>query len=143
MEELDYWDRLANLHLYSQERRRERYSIIFVWKIAQQLVQGYNMDFVQNPRRGRLALVHQASPQASPPAVKRAREASLQVRGSKLFNLIPKELRDMSGTVLQFKARLDKWLASVPDQPTVSGRQRAAQTNSLLDQVPMHHENIF
>ena len=142
MEELDYWDRLAILHLYSQERRRERYSIIFVWKIAQQLVQGYNMDFVQNLRRGRLALVHQASPQASPPAVKRAREASLQVRGSKLFNLIPKELRDMSGAVLQFKARLDKWLSSVPDQPTVSGRQRAAQTNSLLDQVPMHHENI-
>ena len=139
MEGLDYWDRLANLHLYSQERRRERYCIIFVWKIAQQLVQGYNMDFVHNPRRGRLALVHQASPQTSTPAVKKARDASLQVKGSKLFNLIPKELRDMSGTVLQFKGRLDKWLSSVPDQPTVNGRQRVAQTNSLLDQVPMHH----
>ena len=72
------------------------------------------------------------------PAVRKATEASLPVKGANLFNLIPKELRDMTGTALQFKAGLDKWLTNIPDQPTVNGRQRAAKTNSLLDQVPMH-----
>jgi hypothetical protein len=28
---LDYWERLHSLHLYSQERRRERYQIILLW----------------------------------------------------------------------------------------------------------------
>ena len=135
--DMDYWDRLSMLQIYSQERRRERYAVIFIWKIAQQLVKGYTLEFSQHQRRGRLAAVHHV-PSNLPPAVAKAREASLPVKGSKLFNLIPKELRDMHGTVLQFKAGLDKWLATLPDQPTVNGNQRAAKTNSLLDQVPMH-----
>ena len=76
MEELDYWDRLASLRMYSQERRRERYSIIFIWKIAQQLVQGYSISFSASPRRGRLADVH-ALPLHAVPAVRKAREGSL------------------------------------------------------------------
>ena len=115
----------------------QRYSIIFIWKIAQQLVMGYTMGFVDNPQRGRLAEGQHLSNQL-PLAVRNAREASLPVKGAKLFNMIPKELRDMTGAALQFKAGLDKWLANIPDQPTVNGRQRAAMTNSLLDQVPMH-----
>ena len=57
MGDKDYWERLAELHMYSQERRRERYSIIFLWKVAQHLVSGYKIEFVQNPRRDRLAVV--------------------------------------------------------------------------------------
>ena len=142
MSDLDYWERLASLKILSQERRRERYRVIFVWKITQELVQGYSMNFVTNPRLGRLAVVHQVVATA-PLAVRKAREASLSVKGAKLFNIIPKDIRDMSGTVPQFKAALDNWLASIPDQPTVSGRQRAALTNSLLDQVPMHQSVNF
>ena len=37
---LDYWERLNSRHLYSQKRRRERYQIIFLWKVAHELVQG-------------------------------------------------------------------------------------------------------
>ena len=98
------------------------------------------MDFVHHPRRGRLATVNPAA-KTSPAAVKTARDASLKVKGSRLFNLIPKELRDMTGTVVQFKAGLDSWLSTVPDQPTVPDRQRPAETNSLLHQVPMHLKN--
>ena len=136
MEELDCWERLAALQIYSQERRRERYAVIFLWKVAQQFVQGFNVDFVTSPRRGRLSVVRPLV-QNAPLAVRKAREASLQVKGAKLFNLIPKVLRDMTGTVVQFKAGLDSWLSLIPDQPTVSGRQRAAQTNSLVDQVQL------
>ena len=136
---LDYWERLQSLRLYSQERRRERYQIIFLWKVAQGLVQGYQANFVQNARRGRLM---QLSPlcNKAPASVKRARESSLQVRGAKLFNCIPREIRDtFTGTPDQFKAKLDSWLSTIPDQPTVPGRQRAAASNSLLDQVDLQN----
>ena len=32
---LDYWERLSSLNMYSQERSRERYQIIFIWKVSQ------------------------------------------------------------------------------------------------------------
>ena len=47
LEELDYWERLQELHLYSQERRRERYMVIFLWKLSQGLVKGYKVNFQQ------------------------------------------------------------------------------------------------
>ena len=31
---LSYWEKLQELRLYSQERRRERYQVIFLWKIS-------------------------------------------------------------------------------------------------------------
>ena len=132
---LDYWDRLRELKIFSQERRRERYQIIFIWKIAQGLVQGYHASFVHSDRRGRQMQLAPLCNQA-PASVRKARESSLQVRGARLFNCIPRELRDTStGTPEQFKAKLDAWLSSIPDQPTVPGRQRAAASNSLIDQV--------
>ena len=135
MANLDYWDRLSSLKLYSQERRRERYQMVFLWKVAQGLVHGYQATFYQSDRRGRLM---QLAPlcNSAPAAVKRARESSLQVRGAKLFNCMPRVLRDtFTGTPEQFKFSLDKWLSTIPDQPTVPGRQRSAASNSLLDQL--------
>ena len=132
---MDYWQRLASLSLYSQERRRERYQIIFLWKVAQGLVQGYKATFTTNDRRGRLMVLAPLCNQA-PTAVKNARESSLQVRSAKLFNSITRDIRDtMTGTTEMFKNRLDDWLSRIPDQPTIPGRQRAASSNSLLDQV--------
>ena len=42
---LSYWEKLQKLGSYSQERRRERYLVIFIWKISQGLVSGYDMSF--------------------------------------------------------------------------------------------------
>ena len=70
--------------------------------------------------------------------MKRAREATLAVKGVALFNLCPKGLRDMASEHQdRFKDNLDAWLSEIPDQPTTPGCQRAATTNSLLDQIPM------
>ena len=137
MEGLDYWERLQSLHLYSQERRRERYCIIFLWKVAQGLVQGYKATFMTSPRRGRLMQVRPLCSRAAT-SVKKARESSLQVKGAQLFNTIPRALRDITaGSPAQFKLQLDQWLATIPDQPTIPGRPRAASSNSLLDQAPL------
>ena len=94
----------------------------------------YSPSFYTSPRRGSLFHIHPYRPQ-----VKRAREASLKVKGTKLFNLIPQYLRDMTvgvGSQDQFKHALDDWLHTIPNQPTIAGRQRPTSSNSLLDQIP-------
>ncbi len=73
----------------------------------------------------------------APSLVQRARGRSLQVRGVRLFNLLPASLRNENGGFDLFKNHLDAFLSSVPDQPTMPGLARAAATNSLLDQLPL------
>ena len=68
--------------------------------------------------------------------MRNAVEASMQVNGAKLFNLLPHHLHDQeTGTIASFKLELDKWLETIPDQPYIPDRQRAAASNSLLDQA--------
>ena len=52
----------------------------------------------------------------------------LGIKGSRLFNLLTDPIRNMKGcSVDQFKAALDTFLATVPDQPTTEGTSRAAK----------------
>ena len=137
MEGLDYWERLKALQMYSQERRRERYLIIYIWKLAMGLVKGYKIEFSHSPRRGWSA-IPKTIVQETPSSVRKAREGSLAVKGAALFNICPRGLRDMASDHQdRFKQNLDSWLSEIPDQPTIPGCQRAAISNSLLHQVPM------
>ena len=135
---LNYWEKLSELKLYSQERRRERYQLIFIWKISQGMVSGYPMSFSHTMgRRGRYAIPNQVV-RAAPSVVQRARERSLGVKGAKLFNLLPDNLRSMNSQHIEtFKNHLDIFLSSIPDQPTMTGLGRAAESNSLLHQLPL------
>ena len=137
MEDMSYWERLHALNLYSQERRRERYLIVFLWKISQNLVNGYSVIFTNSARRGRLVVPNQVVASA-PAAVRRARESSLAVKFAKLFNLLPASIRNInSDNVNTFKCELDNFLSLVQDQPTIASQARAAETNSLLHQLQM------
>ena len=112
--------------------------ILFLWKIGEGLVRGYDVSFTENDRRGRMAVVKPYVRTAAA-YIRRAREASLGVKGCKLFNMLPVSLRNMRGTTLDsFKWELDKFLSSVPDQPTLACRQRSAETNSLLHQISLN-----
>ena len=143
LEEMDYWERLQDLKILSQERRRERYKVIFLWKISQGMVGGYNVTISSNERRGRTILPNQVVASA-PAAVRRARECSLGVKGARLFNLLPAHIRSMdSANVDNFKCELDVFLSMIPDQPTIPGHPRAAETNSLLHQIPLHFANVY
>ena len=53
---MNYWERLSHLRVYSQERRRERYQICFLWKETQGLIDGYEIKWQWSDRRGRLAV---------------------------------------------------------------------------------------
>ena len=51
--EIDYWERLKLLNLQSLQRRRERYLIIHVWKILNDVSPNdLNMEFFSHPRLG-------------------------------------------------------------------------------------------
>ena len=135
--QMNYWEKLSHLRVYSQERRRERYQICFLWKQSQGLIDGYSFKWQWSDRRGRLAIPTNI-PRNAPTKVKQARERSLGVHGARLFNLLPVNLRnENSGDFPLFKNHLDIFLSLVPDQPTTPGLVRAAGSNSLLDQVPL------
>ena len=96
---LNYWEKLATLRVYSQERRRERYQICFLWKLSQGLIEGYTINWQWSDRRGRVAMPNHI-PSSAPSMVKKARERSVGVHGAPLFNLLPKSLRNSEDFML-------------------------------------------
>ena len=140
MQGMSYWQQLSALSLYSLERRRERYILLYVWRILEGLSPNFcdpedgGIKVNWNNRRGRMCVVPAISRQASA-AVQRLRGTSFAIRGPKLFNTLPRELRNMTGcSVESFKSQLDKYLRSVPDEPQVPGYTacRRADSNSLI-----------
>ena len=141
MEGRNYWERLQDLKLSSQERRRERYQVFFIWKLSQNLVKGYNLEFKRDNRQGRLAIEKSISRRCAT-SVSNARQSTLAMKGVKIFNMLPKEIRDVNSLkVDSFKNCLDEYLSNVLDQPTIPGSGRAATTNSLLCQLPLMRIN--
>ena len=99
------------------------------------MVSGYSMEFsFDGGRRGRRRFP-KAVVLTAP-----SRERSLAVKGAKLFNLLPESLRGMNSEHVDFfKNHLDVFLSSIPDQQTHAGLGRAAETNSLLHQIPLFY----
>ena len=138
LSELNYWQRLQELGLYSLERRRERYVIIYVWKVLQGLVPNFaervTLTSYVNERRGRFCRVPSRIRQAMG-RVQTAREASLPLAGPGLFNCLPQETRNYGGSLEGFKRRLDTFLSTVPDTPRLPNYHLQANSNSIVRQV--------
>ena len=146
----DYWNRLRSLRLYSLERRRERYRIIYIWKILEDLVPNFTVEKDQvktttSLRNGRLCVIPSISRAAST-RVTSLREGSLCVNGAQLFNMLPKRIRNMTGVELpEFKKELDAFLATVPDEPQSPGYTdaRQAESNSLVHMIPTIQQGLL
>ena len=132
---LNYWERLKVLRLYSQERRRERYRIIYVWKIFEKLApsihDGDNDGIMKlHGRNGRLMKLPEVDNKI-PSAIQKIRDGSLTVHGANLFNCLPKAIRNLSNcNVLEFKSKLDSFLSGIPDEPRVTGYTQYCCSNS-------------
>ena len=136
--QLNYWERIKVLKLYSQERRMERYRILYAWKILEGFSPNCGLEAQNSDRRGREIKV---------PAVKSKgkfqtlREKSFQVHGAKLFNSLPKSIRNLTKiSVDEFKMKLDVLLQSIPDEPSLPGyipsacnQHSGSPSNSLID----------
>ena len=113
VDHLPYWDQLKKMKLFSQERRRERYMIIYVWRILEGQV-----PIISDSERGsiRTKLSQRLNENTRDrlgrkceiPCIKtnstkhtqNLREASLCVRCQKLFDILPKHLRDIKGCTI-------------------------------------------
>ena len=144
---VDYWQRLKTLHLYSLERRRERFTILYIYKIKIGLVPNLGLTFDNHPRTG--TKVTPKLNRKAPRWVTNIRQHTFYAKGPQLYNLLPKDLRTNESIdipdkihVTRFKTKLDKWMELIPDQPTIEEQGRAAATNSIIHQVPMHAGDI-
>ena len=138
-EYLSYGERLKYLQIYSLERRRDRYCIIYVWKVIQglapNLLGGDKIKCVDsNPRLGRYCQLPPLNKKA-PMYVQTMRENSFSVYGPRLYNELTPEIRNYNGTSETFKRKLDKYLASVKDRPHDPKEPKMAETNSIKDQI--------
>ena len=114
---MNYWERIKHLKMYSQERRAERYSIIYTWKVIEGLVPNCGVYSTQNERRGRECKIPALK---GSPAIRNMRDQSFQVRGPRLFNCLPRSIRNSTQiSVEDFKVKLDQFLAKLPDQPKI------------------------
>ena len=75
--------------------------------------------------------------------VKSLREQNFQDHGPQLFNALPKEIRNLQKISLDdFKAKLDQYLMTIPDQPKIGDlvpstceQFSAKPSNSIIDQA--------
>ena len=141
MRDLNYWERLEKLKMSSVERRRERFIVIYMYKILCRLVPNPGISFKRNERTGPHAAIFVPN-QNLPGYIKRVRHRSFTTIGPKLFNALPCKIRSFiapdgaNSVVLSFKTVLDNFLTLVPDQPNIDSQtNRAAGSNSLVDQI--------
>ena len=127
---LNYWERLAKLKLMSLQRRRERYSTIHVWKILSGVTSNdIGMTFKDHPRHGNIAKIA-ALNNRSQRSVASKYDNSFVIRAAKLWNTVPKDVKNAS-SLEAFKIALGDFLAKLPDNPPVKGYS-TANDNSLL-----------
>ncbi|XP_076061646.1 uncharacterized protein LOC143037393 [Oratosquilla oratoria] len=120
VQHLNYWDRLSQLKLYSLQRRRERYIIIYVWKILEGRVPNVGIVPNYHPRKGRLCYI--MGTVGSIQRVKTIKHNSFTHNGPRFFNCLPRDLWDQKDTSPEcFKRKLDKWLDGLPDHPPIPG----------------------
>ena len=139
----DYWQRLKCHRLYSLERRRERYCIIYVWKILEGIVPNLTgrskIVEKQSLRHGRLCGVPSLVT-GTKRKIQRLREGSFCVNGPKLFNALPSHLRNIDVEITSTsKKNCTRFCRLVADEPLYAGytAQRKADSKSLCYMIPI------
>ena len=128
LENLSYWDQLKKLNLMSLQRRRERFCIIYMWKILNcHAPNDISVSWHMNARLGFKASIPKVS---SMRKISSIFESSFSVNGPKLWNTLPK-VDNCEMDFNSFKSLLNSFLLSLPDEPSVSGYP-TRNNNSML-----------
>ena len=134
--EMSYWDVLKDLKLYSLQRRRERYRIIYLWSILEGLAPNPKPSQIYakfNSRLGRTCAI----PIVKSGPYQKLVWSSFAVHSARSFNCLPKvrNVTDCSKDV--FKNCLDKYLKTVADEPQIRGYTlfKHTDSNSLIDMI--------
>jgi hypothetical protein len=129
MKDLDYYERLKVLNLYSMERRRERYEILYIFKILNGLVPNIGLNSKYHQRLGRVLIpppVHKNSSAAA----KTMRRNSFRGKAAFLFNALPDSIRNipLNTPMDSIKRAVDKYLKTVTDEPVLDGCRRSTDS---------------
>ena len=85
-------------------------------------------------RRGKLCKIPPFNRYA-PRYVQTIKEGSFAIHGPRLFNVLPREIRELEGDIDCFKFELDKFLRRIPDKPALPHYAQSAAGNGLLEQL--------
>ena len=97
-------------------RRMERFRILYVYKIITGQVQNCGINWTNSDNSG--TIVAEVGTQKY---FQTQRENSFHYTAPRLFNKLPRSLRDdRISTLNEWKMKLDKILAKIPDEPVVS-----------------------
>ena len=131
VKDLNYWQRLESLNISSLQRRRERQTIVHTWKIANNKVRNdVGLQFKVCERTSKLKALIKPMPKIRGKFLS-SYENSYTIRSAKLWNKLPHQVVETT-TLPLFIAKLDEWLASIPDKPPVKGYYHENR-NSILD----------
>ena len=100
MKDLSHPEKLCALKLYSLQRRRDRYILIYMWKIVEKVVPNLNtpITWKLSERRGRLCDVLSVVPGA----VGTKCYHSFKWHAIRLFNSLPQHLRNLTNCTLSY-----------------------------------------
>ena len=136
---MHYWDRLKAMKMTSIGRRFERYKILYSWKVITGKTDNCGLNFTYNQNIG-----HTIETCNVQKFAQTKRTQSFQYVGPRLFNTLPRYLRDKLDVSLDtWKSELDNLLERIPDNPhtpdTIPGlcdHYTAGPTNSLIYWLP-------
>ena len=137
MSGMNYWQRLRMCNLQSTERRNQRYRVLYTWKSLNDLVPSLGLSTSNDQRKGRLIVIPKNT--GTVQRIKTLKDKSIQRTGARLFNRLPRIIRDYEGEYQGFKELVDTFLDTIPDCPCLPGYQThnldntGRQSNSIVD----------
>ena len=118
MQRYNYHQRLHKLKLYSLQRRRERFTALYMFKIHAGLVPNNLQLQFYTTRRGEVKC---RQPNISGTShLSTVRQNFFTATGPQIFNTLPKKLKEAE-TLDIFKRNLDHYLKFIPDMPPTPG----------------------
>ena len=113
---LHYWDRVKALRIMSCERRRERFIILYTFKILRKEVDNPGAFVVRHTNKQGLLLKSTLKMTGSL-GLKTVIGGSFGTKSVQLFNSLPKFVHEYQGPSSSLKQHLQIYLSEVPDQP--------------------------
>ena len=130
MHNLSYAERLKSLGIYSLQRRRDRYMVIYMWKILERKVPNFSppIQCHISDRRGRLC----SSGVVPTGHLGTLCHNSFRNRAATVFNCLPKHIRNIVNCAnpIMFKRALDNHLCSIEDSPMVPNECNSLNSRS-------------
>ena len=131
LKDLNYWDRLQKLEILSLQRRREKLTLITVWKIKfNRIPNDINLSFVNTNTKSISKAFVRPMPKVKGGLLSQF-ENSFVVKAAKLWNKLPPDITSID-TFHIFQQKLDDFIKLFPDNPPIKGYYHV-NSNSILD----------